>query len=160
MTNLLLDFLLRIDQSPAAALAFRSTVAIALTFAIAVAARHAAGIRRPVLVTLSNRLSVPMTYGFRRQIIILPEAARDWSADALQRALRHELEHVRRDDWAAQLMARFAVAIYWPHPLVWFCASRTFQSSRAERGTWVGGMAPECSVSCRPARPDPSLRSG
>ena len=42
-----------------------------------------------------------------------------WSEDDLRRALIHELEHVRRGDWAMQRIARVTVACYWFHPLVW-----------------------------------------
>lgn len=78
-----------------------------------------ANIRRPVLVVLSDSVAVPLTFGFRRSTIVLPQGAREWSADELTRALRHELEHVRREDWLLQLAARGACALYWPHPLVW-----------------------------------------
>jgi beta-lactamase regulating signal transducer with metallopeptidase domain len=78
-----------------------------------------ANIRRSALVVLSGDVAVPLTFGFRRSTIILPLAAREWSADELTRALRHELEHVRREDWLLQLAARAACALYWPHPLVW-----------------------------------------
>jgi bla regulator protein BlaR1 len=80
---------------------------------------HAANIRRAALVVLSRDVAVPMTFGFRRSTIVVPYAAREWSDDELTRALRHELEHVRREDWLLQLAARAACAIYWPHPLVW-----------------------------------------
>jgi bla regulator protein BlaR1 len=80
---------------------------------------HEANIRRSALVVLSSDVAVPLTFGFRRSTIVMPLAAREWSADELTRALRHELEHVRREDWALQLAARVACAFYWPHPLVW-----------------------------------------
>ena len=76
-------------------------------------------IRRAVLVVLSTHVTAPMTFGFRRQTIVLPVAARNWADEELRRALRHELEHVRRDDWAVQLLGRVTLAVYWPHPLVW-----------------------------------------
>jgi beta-lactamase regulating signal transducer with metallopeptidase domain len=76
-------------------------------------------IRRSALVVLSNDVTAPLTFGFRRSTVVLPFAARAWSADALTRALRHELEHIRREDWLLQLIARAAVALYWLHPLVW-----------------------------------------
>lgn len=79
----------------------------------------ASDIRRAVLVMVSNEVSVPMTFGFRRQTIVMPAASMQWSAETLRRALRHELEHVRRADWALQLLARVACIFYWPHPLVW-----------------------------------------
>jgi hypothetical protein len=78
-----------------------------------------ANIRRPTLVVLSEEVSTPLTFGFIRSTIVLPAAAREWSPGELTRAIRHELEHVRREDWAVQLVARVAAALYWPHPLVW-----------------------------------------
>lgn len=86
----------------------------------------ASGIRRAVFVVLSDDVDVPMTFGFGRQTIILPAAASDWESDELRRAMRHELEHVRRDDWAMQLVARVATALYWPHPLAWVAMRRFF----------------------------------
>jgi beta-lactamase regulating signal transducer with metallopeptidase domain len=83
-----------------------------------------ANIRRPTLVVLSDRIAVPLTFGFIRSTIVLPSAAAGWSAGELTRAIRHELEHVRREDWAVQLVARVAAAFYWPHPLVWVAWQR------------------------------------
>ncbi|HYK04212.1 MAG TPA: ankyrin repeat domain-containing protein [Thermoanaerobaculia bacterium] len=83
-----------------------------------------ASIRRPTLVVLSSRIAVPLTFGLIRSTIVLPAAAREWSAGELTRAIRHELEHVRREDWAVQLVARVAAALYWPHPLVWVAWQR------------------------------------
>lgn len=85
---------------------------------------HEANIRRPALVVVSQDVSVPMTFGFRRSTIVLPAAAKDWPDEELTLALRHELEHVRRDDWFLQLMARAACALYWPVPLVWLAWRR------------------------------------
>ncbi|HWW62813.1 MAG TPA: M56 family metallopeptidase [Thermoanaerobaculia bacterium] len=101
------------------------------------------GIRRAVLVVISDEVTTPMTFGFRRQTIVLPAGARDWDDDSLRRALRHELEHVRRDDWAMQLFARAVCAMYWPHPLVWvawrrFCA----EAERACDDAVVGMFEP------------------
>jgi beta-lactamase regulating signal transducer with metallopeptidase domain len=83
-----------------------------------------ANIRRSALVVLSSDTAVPLTFGFRRSTIVLPYEAHEWSADELTRALRHELEHVRREDWLLQLAARVACAFYWPHPLVWMAWRR------------------------------------
>lgn len=90
------------------------------------------GIRRAALVVLSRETAVPLTFGFRRSTIVLPEAARFWNDSELARALRHELEHVRREDWIAQLLARAVCAIYWVHPLVWVAWRRfCFEAERA-----------------------------
>jgi bla regulator protein blaR1 len=107
---------------------------------------HEANIRRPALVVLSSETNTPMTFGFRMSTIVFPLAAKTWDAEALGRALRHELEHVRRDDWALQLLARAACAFYWPHPLVWaawrrFCFEAERACDDAVVGTFAGAEA-------------------
>ena len=58
--------------------------------------------------------------------------ARDWSESDLQRALVHELEHIRRADWPMQLAVRAICAGYWFHPLVWIAWRRLcLESERA-----------------------------
>jgi beta-lactamase regulating signal transducer with metallopeptidase domain len=86
---------------------------------IAVQAIGDAGNRRAVVVLLSDDVSVPLTFGFRRPTIVMPSTAARWSDEAIRRALDHELEHVRRNDWLLHIMARLACAFYWPHPMVW-----------------------------------------
>jgi len=54
-----------------------------------------------------------------RPAIVLPVDAEVWLHEELARALIHELEHVRRADWATQFAARVVCAFYWFHPLVW-----------------------------------------
>lgn len=93
---------------------------------------HESGIRRAALVLLSDETAVPLTFGFRRSTILLPRASTGWSEGELRRALRHELEHVRREDWLAQLAARAVCALYWAHPLVWLSWRRfCFEAERA-----------------------------
>jgi uncharacterized protein (TIGR03435 family) len=81
--------------------------------------RRDLGIRRRVDVLLDERVAGPMTCGIVRPAIVLPTDARFWNAENLWRAVVHELEHVRRGDWAVQVAARGATSIYWFHPLVW-----------------------------------------
>lgn len=96
-----------------------------------------------VRVLLSERVQSPLTFGFIRPTILMPVAARDWSADAVSRALRHELEHVHRGDWTLQLLARVACAVYWPHPLVWTAWRRfTLEAERACDDAVLSGSEP------------------
>jgi TonB family protein len=83
-----------------------------------------AGIRRRVAVLLHEALPGPMTCGIVRPAIVLPADARTWDAEDLNRAIVHELEHVRRGDWATQCLARAVCAVYWFHPLVWLASRR------------------------------------
>jgi len=72
-----------------------------------------------VRVLLHEKVESPFTFGSFRPVIMLPPDAEAWDEDDLCRAIIHELEHVRRGDWAARLAARTVCAFYWFHPLVW-----------------------------------------
>src|SRR5262249_41305848 len=70
-------------------------------------------------VLLYDAVTGPMTCGIVRPMIVFPPDAESWSDAALQRALIHELEHVRRRDSVTHVVARLVCAMYWFHPLVW-----------------------------------------
>jgi len=72
----------------------------------------------------SDRISVPMTWGWTRPIIALPSEALDWPEDRRRAVLAHELAHVKRYDCASQLVAHGACAAYWFNPLSWVAAWR------------------------------------
>jgi beta-lactamase regulating signal transducer with metallopeptidase domain len=82
------------------------------------------GLRRKVEVLLHEGISGPLTFGIWRPAILLPAEACEWNEADLRRALVHELEHVRRGDWAIQLAARATCVFYWFHPLVWVALRR------------------------------------
>jgi hypothetical protein len=95
------------------------------------------------LVVVSSKVAVPLTFGFRRSTIVLPERAKEWAPGELARALRHELEHVRREDWLLQIAARAACAFYWPQPLVWVAWQRfCLEAERACDDAVVGSAEP------------------
>jgi BlaR1 peptidase M56/Protein of unknown function (DUF3738) len=54
-----------------------------------------------------------------RPAIVLPRDAENWNPEDLDRAIVHELEHVRRGDSLSHCLARAICAVYWFHPLVW-----------------------------------------
>lgn len=78
-----------------------------------------AGVRKRVAVLLHGALPGPMTCGVVHSAIVLPTDAQTWEVEDLNRAMVHELEHVRRGDWASQCAARAIGAAYWFHPLIW-----------------------------------------
>jgi hypothetical protein len=82
------------------------------------------GVRHPVELLLHEDIPAPLTCGFWHPAILLPCDAREWCQAELRCALIHELEHVRRGDWAVQLMARAICSFYWFHPLVWIAWRR------------------------------------
>jgi TonB family protein len=78
-----------------------------------------AGVHRRIEVLLHEALPGPMTCGVLHPAIALPVDARNWKEEDLNRAMVHEIEHVRRGDWAIHCLARAVCAAYWFHPLVW-----------------------------------------
>jgi beta-lactamase regulating signal transducer with metallopeptidase domain len=73
---------------------------------------------------VSPAIGSPATWGLFRPVIVLPPAARDWTADRRRVVLAHELAHVARGDGVANLIGWLACALYWPNPLAWIAARR------------------------------------
>lgn len=83
------------------------------------------GIARPVRILLSaDPASMPITWGFARPHILLPAGAMEWAADRRRTVVSHELAHIARHDWLAQIFAELTRAMYWFHPLMWFAAAK------------------------------------
>jgi beta-lactamase regulating signal transducer with metallopeptidase domain len=66
----------------------------------------------------------PMTWGLLRPTLLLPRAARTWSAEQRRDVVLHELAHVRRRDCLTQALAQLACALFWFNPLVWIAAAQ------------------------------------
>ncbi len=81
--------------------------------------RASLGIRRRVRLVESSTVSVPMTGGMVRPVIVLPLAALTWHAERIRVVLLHELIHIRRNDWLIDLIGRMGRAMYWFNPLMW-----------------------------------------
>jgi len=86
--------------------------------------RSYAGVTKPVLLFSSSIVSTPLTWGWRAPIVLLPEDAIDWPEAHRRIVLRHELAHIARGDSLIQLVAGFACAVYWFHPLAWITERR------------------------------------
>jgi len=63
--------------------------------------------------------SAPITVGWWRPRIILPESWRFWPEDKRNAVLAHEQEHARRRDPLVQWLALLNRAVFWFHPLAW-----------------------------------------
>jgi len=91
--------------------------------------RERLGIARPVALARSVRVGVPVVVGWLRPTILLPESTT--SGDPIDHAeaiLLHELAHVRRGDYAWNLLLRLVGAVYWPHPMAWLLARAVAES--------------------------------
>ncbi len=81
-------------------------------------------IARPVQLREGLPQSSPITWGWLRPVIVVPAGSGAWPADRKRVVLLHELGHIRRCDWLAQLVGHLACRVWWFHPLVWLAAAR------------------------------------
>lgn len=77
------------------------------------------GLARDVRTLSGTRADLLVAWGWRRPTILVPHTAVAWSAERRQVVLAHELAHLVRGDWAAQLGADVVRALYWFNPLAW-----------------------------------------
>jgi len=86
----------------------------------------------PIRVGVSSDVTMPITCGQRRPILLLPDAAREWSDERARVVLLHELAHIARRDWMTNLLARVLAALHWFNPLAWVALRRmTAERERA-----------------------------
>ena len=75
-------------------------------------------------VLLSRQIDSPVTFGWRRPAVLLPEAFTEMS-ESLQRPIAcHELLHVERRDWLYIVSEETLRSLFWFHPGVWWALSR------------------------------------
>lgn len=75
---------------------------------------------RPVELRVSDAVSVPMTFGWRTPVILVPGDCLSTCDQAQRDAIVvHELTHIAHGDFFWQALTRLAAALYWVHPLVW-----------------------------------------
>ena len=80
------------------------------------------GVRADVAV--SPRVAGPITFGYRRPLVIVPPRVLAMD-DALQEAIVcHELMHVRRNDWLTVIGEELVRTIFWFHPVLWWLINR------------------------------------
>jgi TonB family protein len=98
-------------------------------FALANDMRRPHGLRRPVVLLASPHPAMPVTWGVVHPKILLPCDAAHWPEERIRIVLAHELAHIRRGDWATQMVAEVLRSVYWFNPLVWIAASRLRRES-------------------------------
>lgn len=77
-------------------------------------------VARPVELRMSDTVSVPMTFGWRAPVILIPGDCLSACDQTMRDAIVvHELSHIAQGDFFWQAMTRLAAAMYWMHPLAW-----------------------------------------
>jgi TonB family protein len=87
------------------------------------------GLRRPVALLLTSSPALLVAWGAFRPKVLLPMAAAGWPRERAEIVLRHELAHIRRRDWIAQMTGELLRTVYWFNPLVWIACGRLRQES-------------------------------
>ena len=70
-------------------------------------------------ILLSDRHTMPMTWGMWRPTVLLPLEARQWNGPRLRIVMLHELAHIIRQDNLTQCITQCVRALHWFNPLVW-----------------------------------------
>jgi beta-lactamase regulating signal transducer with metallopeptidase domain len=96
------------------------------------------GIRRGIRLCESTLAKVPAVIGWIRPVILIPAGALiNLSAQELEAVLAHELAHIRRFDYVANLLQSAIEALMFYHPAMWWIAKRI----RAERENCCDDLA-------------------
>lgn len=83
------------------------------------------GLQRRVELRVDARLKTPVTTGCWRPVIVLPLALLSGMSPALLDALlAHELAHIKRWDYAVNLLQNLVLSLLFYHPAVWWIARR------------------------------------
>lgn len=76
-------------------------------------------IKRPLSIRQSDKITVPLTYGVFRPVILMPKQT-DWeNTKQLRYVLLHEYVHVCRFDAFLKLICVFVLCLHWFNPAVW-----------------------------------------
>jgi TonB family protein len=62
----------------------------------------------------------PVTFGFKRPLIVVPPKVADLSIDLQRGIVAHEALHVARHDWLHVLAEQLVGALFWFHPAMWW----------------------------------------
>ncbi|MGD2136604.1 MAG: HEAT repeat domain-containing protein [Gemmatimonadales bacterium] len=84
------------------------------------------GLHPDIPLVESERLKIPVVFGWLKPRVILPAHANDWSEDRLRAVLLHESAHIRRRDLVHQFLAKLTCAVYWFNPLAWIVERKLF----------------------------------
>lgn len=83
------------------------------------------GVSRPVRVLISQLADSPSVVGWLRPVILVPAASLlNLSTPQLEAVLVHELAHIRRHDYLANLLQILGETLLFYQPAIWWVSSR------------------------------------
>jgi beta-lactamase regulating signal transducer with metallopeptidase domain len=90
---------------------------------------EAISIKKKVHLLQHKKVKVPLTWGWLKPVVIMPDESNFWTSEQRESALYHELSHVKRADFLVMMLARLSLGLYWFNPLSWI----VFQKMKKEQ---------------------------
>jgi protein TonB len=69
---------------------------------------------------ISGAIASPVTFGFRKPVVLLPAHFPELDSQIQEAILCHEVLHVRRHDWLFTVAEELVRAVFWFHPAIWW----------------------------------------
>lgn len=82
-------------------------------------------------IYVSDRIAGPITFGWRRPVVIVPPSVLEMPQHVQAAIAYHELLHVRRRDWLFEVFEEAVRTVFWFHPAMWWLIGR-IQLSREQ----------------------------
>ena len=82
-------------------------------------------------IYVSDRIAGPITFGWRRPVVIVPPSVLEMPLHVQEAIAYHELLHVRRRDWLFEVLEEAVRTVFWFHPAMWWLIGR-IQLSREQ----------------------------
>ncbi len=83
------------------------------------------GLRTVIQIRESARIAVPMVIGVLKPVLLLPFGlAATLSIREIEVILAHELAHIKRHDYAVNLLQSVVEVLYFFHPALWWLSAR------------------------------------
>ncbi len=84
-----------------------------------------AGVTRHVALQESTRVDVPVVFGARRPLILVPTGIDDrLSRDQIDALLDHEVAHLKRQDYLVNLAQVIVETLFFHHPAIWWISNQ------------------------------------
>ncbi len=98
---------------------------------------RAVGVARLPALASSDAVTVPVTLGFPRPVILLPSTWREWEDPKLRAVVAHELAHVARKDSVTLMLATLYRCLFWFSPLSWWLERRLAELAEQVSDDWA-----------------------
>jgi len=74
---------------------------------------------RKVRLKSHSDVLIPLTWGFVRPVVLIPDGHETWTEEQRSSTLIHELSHIKRADFLVLVLVRLSLAVFWFNPLSW-----------------------------------------